>query len=186
MNASEALLAELLELDGWSCHPGYRVTITREEKIAIGQHTLPSPELDVLALKHGRVLWVESKTYLDSAGVRAETLTKGYVGPGRVRVFNDAPFRTVVTSALLRQLKRNGAVAPDASKVEYGFAAWKFKNDLARLDTRKLFDQHGWLLFDHDWLVQHLEALARTSYRDSTAALVAKLLLRTSRPAPPE
>ncbi len=135
----------------------------------------------MLALKHGRVLWVESKTYLDSQGVRPETLQEGYTGPGRVRVFNDPVFRRVVKRALLRQLRGNGAISPTTRSVELGFAAWKFRNSRAKDEVQAIFDRKKWVLFDDEWLVNQLRVMATTSYRDSTAALVAKLLLRSGR-----
>ena len=178
MNSSEALLGELLSLDGWSCRPGYRVSITKQEKVAIGQPSLPTPEIDVLATKHGRIVWVESKTYLDSRGVQAKTLADGYTGPGRVRVFNDAVYREVVTNALLRQLRLEESIGPDDPTVEYWFAAWKFCNAASRHEAQERFDANRWKLLGHDWFESQLRKLAATSYRDSTAALVAKLLLR--------
>jgi hypothetical protein len=181
LNASESLLAELLELDGWSCHPGYRVSISKPDKVKIGRPSHPSTiEVDVLALKHGRVMWVESKTYMDSNGVQAKTLQEGYAGPGRVRVFNDRVFREVARKALLRQLRDNGAIEKNFKTVDFGFAAWKFQNEAAREAVAQRFEKQGWHLFDRAWLVQHLELLADTSYRDSTAALVVKLLRRES------
>lgn len=178
MNASECLLAELMEVDGWAAFPGYRVDITKAEKRKIGQPTLSMPEIDVVGLKHGRVVWVESKTYMDSRGVQAKTLADGYSGPGRVRVFNDRTYRDVVTKALLRQLSANGTIGRSAPVVEYWFAAWKFSNSRSEDDARAMFDKQGWTLLDPPWFLRQLDALANTSYRDSTAALVAKLLLR--------
>lgn len=180
MNASEVLLAELLEIDGWSCRPGYRVHLTKPEKVSLGQPSLPTPEIDVLAIKHGRVAWVESKTYIDSKGVQASTLSEGFSGPGRVKVFNDPNFRDVVTRALLKQLAAQGAVNPDTPpSVEYWFAAWKFYNPASQAAAERLFECHpNWTLLGPTWLRGQLGKLAETSYRDSTAALVAKLLLR--------
>lgn len=179
MNASELLLAELLALDGWSCWPGYHVGISKADKVAIGQPSHPTPELDVLGVKHGRVIWVESKTYLDSRGVQAKTLEDGYKGPGRVRVFTDPVYRGIVTRALLEQLREREVISKRGkTKVEYWFAAWKFCDERNRAQAQARFDEQGWTLLDRDWLVDHLRILAETSYRNSTAALVAKLLLR--------
>lgn len=178
MNASEQLLAELVEVEGWASFPCYRVEITAAEKRKIGQLTLPTPEIDVVAIKHDRVAWVESKTYMDSRGVQAKTLADGYSGPGRVRVFNDPTYRKVVTGALLRQLRANGSIGDTDPIVEYWFAAWKFSNKKSEKAARALFDEKGWRLLGPPWFLAQLQRLAETSYRDSTAALVAKLLLR--------
>jgi len=82
------------------------------------------------------------------------------------------------TAARLGQLREEESIGSDDPTVEYWFAAWKFCNSTSRDEAQRSFDANGWTLLDHDWFLAQLKKLAATSYRDSTAALVAKLLLR--------
>ena len=58
----------------------------------------------------------------------------------------------------------------------YGHAT---KSNAALLKCK--FAEAGWELFDHDWLFGHLKKMAGGGYENTTAAVVAKLLLRSQR-----
>ncbi len=71
MNAFESLVEMLLRRQGYWTRTCFKVELTADEKRAIGKHSSPRWELDVVAYKGqtNEVLAVECKSFLDSRGV---------------------------------------------------------------------------------------------------------------------
>jgi hypothetical protein len=178
-------VATILDRAGYWVRTSVKVNLTREDKQAIGRPSAPRWELDVVAYsgRDNELLVVECKSYLDSGGVhlasfegpKAETET-------RYKLFSDDDLRRVVLARLEAQLVEQG-FCPPGTKARLCLAAGNIYRDAERL--REIFDANGWKLFERSWLISGLEALAKESYENSVASVVAKLLLReeVSRPA---
>jgi hypothetical protein len=88
---------------------------------------LPRPDIDILAYKpaENRLLWVECKSYLDSAGVSISAFNgEDQKNARRYRVFTDPQFREIVTQRLVEQLVFDRLCLPQPG-VEYGLVAGK-------------------------------------------------------------
>jgi hypothetical protein len=79
MDAFETIAARFFEVQGYWTRVRVKVEITKPEKVALNNHSMPRPEIDVVAWKPAanELLIVECKSYLDSAGVRLEQLHGG-------------------------------------------------------------------------------------------------------------
>ncbi|MER3439716.1 MAG: hypothetical protein C4346_20165 [Chloroflexota bacterium] len=77
---------------------------------------------------------------------------------------------------VVSHMAKHGMCLPN-TQPRLGMAVGKFKRgDEAAI--RILFEQRGWMLFGPDWFRARLGELAGKSYRNHTASVVAKLLLR--------
>ena len=122
------------------------------------------------------LLALECKSYLDSGGVHAAHFVAGSKYAHRYKLFHDPTLRSTVLDRLLEQFVSAGLCPRDAT-VRLGLIhAHATPHNAARLAP--LFAAEDWLLFGPNWLQEHLERMARGSYENSTAAVVAKLLLR--------
>src|SRR3546814_20140353 len=79
MDAFEELVAEVLRADGYWVHRGYKIDLAPEDKRALGNPSMPRPEIDLVAYKAGtgELLTLECKSYFDSGGVHARELLPG-------------------------------------------------------------------------------------------------------------
>ena len=178
MDSFEQVVATILDRAGYWTRMSVKVHLTRDDKHAIGRPSSPRWEIDVVAYsgKTNRLLVVECKSYLDSAGVRATS----FEGPKaaeetRYKLFSDATLRNVVLSRLEAELAEQG-FCPPGVKTQLCLAAGNIYGDPAKV--HEIFKANGWLLFDRAWLITGLHALAKESYENSVASVVAKLLLR--------
>ena len=176
MNAFEQLSASLLTRAGYWVYPNFKVELTKEEKVAIGRHSSPRWEIDLVAYKAkaNELLVVECKAYLDSGGVQLAS----FQNPknDRYKLFNEPTLREVVFSRLTKQLVEAGSVI-EKPTVRLALIAAKIKprEHSAIVD---LFSQNEWLLFDAVWINERLQQLSAGSYENDVPAVVAKLLLR--------
>lgn len=110
-------------------------------------------------------------------GGHAAHFTPDHKLAGRYKLFNDAVLRDTVLERLRLQCVERKLCPPSVTVrlgLIYGYAT---KSNAALL--RDKFRAAGWALFDDEWLFGHLSKMARGSYENSTAAVVAKLLLRS-------
>lgn len=182
MDAFEQLAADLFWDEGYWVRTGFKVDLTREDKLRIGLPSSPRWEIDLVAwsTQKNELLALECKSYLDSGGVHAAHFLPGAKYAHRYKLFHDPELRDTVLARLKTQCVERGLCSADASVrlgLVYGHAT---SGNALRLT--KIFDQGGWLLFGpDDWIKERLDRLAAASYDNSTAAVVAKLLLRSSR-----
>jgi hypothetical protein len=180
MDAFEAVLAELLEHDGYWVRKSVKVNLTKEEKVAIGRPSSPRWELDLVAYKGSKneLLVIECKSYLDSYGVRFSAFNGSLERYAqRFKLFNDQQLREVVLNRLNIQLEAVGFCAPSPNII-LCLAAGKGIRESDRIKLKEHFYSKGWLFWDDQWIRKRLKAVSKTSYEDSIATMVSKLLLR--------
>ena len=185
MEAFEALIATLLENDGYWVKTSYRVNLTKEEKRRIGRPSSPRWEIDMIAYKgeSNELRLVECKSYLDSPGVRYGAFDRSDSRRAeRYKLFNDSVLLRTVTRRVVRQLEATGSCRP-SPMVVLCLAAGKIRNDEDHDRLRKHFKKHHWLLLDQDWILERLRAVAHSGYRNEVATVVVKLLERASKAA---
>lgn len=163
-------------------HRGYKIELTVEEKRALNNHSMPRPEIDLVAYKAatGELLSLECKSYFDSGGVHASDLLPGGRYPKRYKMFVDAALREMVLRRLVDQLAASGAVVgTPVSRLGLVFGYATLAN-IAKLEEH--FAQNDWAIFGPAWLREHLQKMALRSYDNQIASVVAKLLLPRKMP----
>jgi hypothetical protein len=178
MDAFESIVAALLQRQGYWTQTSFKVELTKEEKRAVGRHSAPRWELDVVAYKGAtnELRVVECKSYLDSQGVDCAAFDGSNArARERYKLFCDATLREVVLQRLKRQLHSSGFCANNPSLV-LCLAAGRIKGSESWL--RQHFAANGWLLWGPSEIRDHLASLRDAGYENSVAAVVSKLLLR--------
>lgn len=178
MDAFEAVVAAILERDGFWVRTSLKVDLTPQEKKAIGRATSPRWELDVVGYRPGDNLLrvVECKSYLDSSGVKLAAFDPGTRFSKRFKLFNEPVTRNVVFSRLVAQLAEKKSVR-SSPKVQLCLAAGRIAPG-SREKVRAFFQLMGWELFDAEWLRDSIVRMADDGYDNAIAAVTAKLLLR--------
>jgi hypothetical protein len=180
MDAFESIIAGLLWEEGYWVSVGYKVALSKPAKVRLGKPSLPRTEIDILAYRaaDNSALWVECKSFLDSAGVRAESiLLKGAKDGALYKEFTWPAYRREVTEALRKQLVAEGR-APSEPSVSYCLAAGKITNERDRQALHEGFKRNGWILFDESWVRERLARLADKGYENDVAVQVAKLFVK--------
>ncbi|KUO56336.1 MAG: hypothetical protein APF78_01850 [Sphingomonadales bacterium BRH_c3] len=179
MDAFEKLAADIFWDEGYWVRTGVKVELTREEKIRIGRHSSPRWEIDLIAYRAAtnELLALECKSYLDSGGVHAAHFLPGSKYAHRYKLFHDPVLRETVLERLRLQCVERGLCPADVT-VRLGLIYGHVTRHNAPL-LAEIFRKGDWLLFGPDWLRAHLGRMSAGSYENSTAAVVAKLLLRS-------
>jgi hypothetical protein len=179
MDAFEQLAADLFWNEGYWVRTGVKVELTREDKQRIGRHSSPRWEIDLIAYNASanELLALECKSYLDSGGVHAAHFLEGSKYAHRYKLFHEKVLRDTVLERLRLQCIEC-RLCPANVSVRLGMIYAHATSHNAPL-VAEIFSANGWLLFGPDWLRAHLERTATGSYENNTAAVVAKLLLRT-------
>jgi hypothetical protein len=178
MDAFENVIASILQRRGYWTMTGVKVELTKAEKRAIGRHSAPRWELDIVAHrgKGNELLVMECKSFLDSPGVEVGAFNgKKPHAAGRYKLFSDAKLRRVVLNRLTKQLVDAG-FCRRAPAVRLGLAAGRINGDEDWL--RDHFERRGWRLWGPSFIREELRTLRDTGYENSVAAVVAKVLLR--------
>ncbi|MDO9312057.1 MAG: hypothetical protein Q7T85_10260, partial [Nitrosomonas sp.] len=157
----------------------FKINVTKEEKRLIGKHSIPRPEIDLLAFKFSsnEVLALEAKSFLDSFGVNFEQLQEKHEVPkGRYKLFTSENYRSIVLSKLLSDLVECG-MANTNTKITLGLAAGKIYQN--RSDSiRELMLDHHWFFWSPEDIKQKVTDLARRGYENDPAIITAKILMR--------
>lgn len=182
MDAFESLISMLLRHDGYWTNPSFKIELTKAEKRAIGRHSTPRWEIDLVAYRGStnELLAVECKSYLDSRGV---VFKDGEFSPAkRYKLFTDATLRKVVLGKLAEQLVETKACAPKP-RVRLCLAVGKIAGGTDVDALKAHCDTHKWRLFDDQWIKSKLLLASQQSYENDIAFVVSKLLLRTKKPS---
>lgn len=180
MDAFESIVSELLWEEGYWTIVGYKVDLPKDKKVALGKPSYPRPEIDILAYqaRENQLLWVECKSYLDSRGVKLQSLTGEDESTSKYyKTFTWPEYRKIVTAELVRQLVSTNRTRPNPT-VRYCLVTGKIATEADRAGIKALFDENGWLLYDEHWIKQGLVKLVDKGYENDVAVIVAKLFAR--------
>jgi hypothetical protein len=143
----EAIIKTLLEHKGHWVRQSFKVNLTKQEKRDIGKHSIPRPEIDLLAynVSTNSITALEAKSYLDSPGVRYNELCESYDVPeGRYKLFTCKNYRNIVFSRLKKDLIEIN-MANEATAVSLGLAAGNVYQSKSE-DIKNLFKQSHTIL----------------------------------------
>jgi hypothetical protein len=180
MHAFEELVSEILWSEGFWVQTSVKVKLTSDDKAKIGKHSMPRPELDIVAFNAKRNLLcvVECKSFIDSKGVSSNAFDgRSEVAAKRYKLFNDTRLRTVVFRRLKQQFVEAGLCLPTA-KVQLCLVCGRITSNRERVALRKHFAAKGWKLFEEQWLKEGLSRMADSGYENRISALVSKLIIR--------
>ncbi len=177
MDAFEAVVAMLLRRQGYWTFPCFKVELTKVEKRAIGRHSSPRWEIDLVAYKGAtnELIAIECKSFLDSKGVIFQDGT--FQPPKTYKLFTDPTLRKVVLGRLRKQLVALRSCRP-RPRVRLALATGKIARTTNRSRMLAHFKAKGWILYDDNWIRSKLCELRDTGYEDNVAFVVAKLALR--------
>ena len=181
MHAFEELIAALLQREGYWVRASIKVELSKEEKKAIGRPSSPRWELDVVGYHAVRneLLILECKSYLDSVGVCINDLSDPHARySARYKLFSEPELLRVVSTRLVKQLTDRGSCRPNPV-VKLGLAAGRLARSTDQAKLQLFFEAKGWVLWTPESIVAQLRHLADDGYENSTAAMVAKLLLKS-------
>lgn len=179
MDHFERIIATLLEAEGYWVRSSFKIDVTQEEKRDIGKHSIPRPEIDLLALNfsNNRVLALEAKSYLDSPGVKLDQLKMQHDVPeGRYKLFTSQRYRSIVLARLLQDLIKCG-MANSQTKITLGLAAGKVYRRQSEL-VREFMEGNHWLFWSPEDIKEKVTALAERGYENDPAIITAKILMR--------
>ncbi|MCG3130830.1 MAG: hypothetical protein FLDDKLPJ_01603 [Phycisphaerae bacterium] len=174
MDAFENLVATLVHADGYWVRTSFAVELTKDEKRAVDNPTMPRPEIDVLAYKPAlnEVLVIECKSYLDSTGVTHRNFTE--TSKHRYKLFHNPVLWRVVGRAIIRQLEKSGAILSGA-RATLCLATGRIRNNSDRELLHAVFSKRGWRLFDDRWISERTQGMAKSAYVNDAAIIALKM-----------
>lgn len=184
MDHFEGIIATLLEAENYWVRRSFKIEVTKEEKRQVGKHSIPRPEIDLLAFKFAKneVIAFEVKSFLNSPGVRLEDLQREHeVQEGRYKLFTSRSYRKVILERLKMQLISDG-MADAATTVRLGLAAGKVyqKKSEPPLTQSKLMREHlegiGFVFWSPEDIRNRVKALAGHAYENDPVIIAAKIL----------
>ena len=179
MNAFENIVKLYLEEEGYWVRQSVKVSISKEDKKAIGLPSMPRPDIDLVALnvKENELLLIEVKSLLDSYGIYFEAVSddKDELAK-RYRLFTDSKFRTVVTNRLREAYLRQGLIN-ERTTINYGLAAGNIHSG-NEPQISEYFSKKGWKLFTPEQIKGKVRQLSTKGWEDDLITMTAKLILR--------
>jgi hypothetical protein len=182
LDSFESLIATILRSQGYWVHSSFKVELSKQEKVEIGIPSSPRWELDLVAYKGGpnEIRVVECKSYLNSQGVLFSAFAEGAKFAERYKLFTKEKIRSTVLNRLGKQLEECGLCRP-SPQITLCLAAGNIASDKDRAALQKHFAEKDWLLFDEDWIHEHLEKLGNSAYENDIGVIVAKLYAKRLR-----
>lgn len=186
MDFFESIVSTLLEEDNYWVRRSFKIEMTGEEKRLVGKHSIPRPEIDVLAFDFSKneVIAFEAKSFLDSPGVRLAELQQEYeVQEGRYKLFTSKLYRDVVLAKLKKELIRKGMANSD-TRITLGLAAGKVyqkKSEPPMTQSsliREFMEKKHFVFWSPEDIKSKIEALANCGYANDPAIITAKILKR--------
>jgi hypothetical protein len=179
MDHFESIISTLLEADGYWVRRSFKVNLTKEEKRQIGKHSIPRPEIDLLAFhfQSNKVFAVEAKSYLDSPGVKLSELQEAHEVPaGRYKLFTSPRYCSIVMSRLLQDLIALG-MANSNTEIFLGLATGNVYQGKSE-QIREVMKEKKWLFWSPEDIKRKVTALAERGYENDPAIITAKILMR--------
>ncbi len=179
MNAFENIIGLYLEESGYWVKQSVKVEISVEDKKKIGIPTMPRPEIDLVAYsaKKNILILIEAKSYLDSPGVRFESIANPKSRSlNRYRLLNDAMFQSIVTKRLIKSFLEKGLINKQ-TKIKYALAAGNvYSRDEDKI--KKYFNKKGWIFISPKEIKEKIRSLAKKGWEDNLVTITAKLILK--------
>ena len=181
MNAFEDIVGRYLEEEGYWVRHSVKLNISKQDKVALERHTMPRPEIDIVALnvRKNELLLLEVKSFLDSYAVNYYEIIgedKDAEKYDRYKLLTNGKFREIVTSQLKKEYVEKGLIT-DHVKVRYGLAAGKIHSGHEGL-LIKYFSEHGWELIRPAQIKETLKKFSDKGYEDDLVTVTAKLIMR--------
>lgn len=179
MDYFEGIIKTLLEHEGYWIRQSFKVKLTKQEKRDIGKHSIPRPEIDILAFKpkENRIIAFEAKSYLDSPGVKLAELQKSYEVPeGRYKLFTCDRYRNIVFSRMKQDLIDLGMGTPQ-TEITLGLAAGNVYQSKSE-EIRALFNSRNWDFLSPEDIQEKVTKLAERDYENEPSIITAKILMR--------
>ena len=179
MDAFEQIIEGLFQELGYWTRIGYKINLTKAEKVEIDKPSTPRPEIDILAYKpkQNELLWIECKSFLDSTGVQTRSFDKADgAGAQRYKIFTNDHYRDVLSRCLLNQVIEEGLAIPTPS-LHFCLVAGRVYPK-GRTELTKHFEANGWILYDDLWIMEQLKKLSSHAYENNVAMIVSKLFER--------
>ena len=177
MDYFENIVKTILESEGYWVRQLFKVDLTKEQKRRIGKATMPRPEIDLLAFKptDNRVVAMEVKSYLNSAGVRLSALKKEHATPaGNLKLFTCANYRKIVLGQLKRELIKCG-MADRKTTIQLGLAVGNVYQDREK-EIKELFQRKKWIFRSPTEIRKAVQDFADRKYENDPAFITAKIL----------
>ena len=175
----EAIIKTILEHEGHWVRQSFKVNLSKQDKRDIGKHSIPRPEIDLLAYNVGTnsITALEVKSYLDSPGVRYNELCESYGVPeGRYKLFTCDNYRNIVFSRLKKDLIQLN-MANESTAINLGLAAGNVYQSKSE-EIKNLFNSKGWVFWSPEDIKQKVYELASKGYENEPAIITAKILMR--------
>lgn len=179
MDYFEGIIKTLLEHEGYWVRQSFKVNLTKQEKRDIGKHSIPRPEIDILAYKpeNDSIIAFEAKSYLDSPGVKVSELEAEYEIPeGRYKLFTCANYREIVFNRLKSDLKEIG-MGTNQTSVTLGLAAGNVYQS-KYTDIINIFGAKNWVFWSPEDIRDKVTSLASKGYENEPSIITAKILMR--------
>ena len=179
MDYFEGLIKTLLEHEGYWVRQSFKVNLTKQEKRDIGKHSIPRPEVDILAFKpeNNQVIAFEAKSYLDSPGVKFSELQQNHETPeGRYKLFTCDNYRSVVFSRMKQDLINLG-MGTNNTEITLGLAAGNVYQSKSE-EIREFFNSRGWPFLSPEDIREKVTALAAKGYENEPSIITTKILMR--------
>ncbi|MBU1319999.1 MAG: hypothetical protein KKG33_09555 [candidate division Zixibacteria bacterium] len=182
MEYFENIVKRLLEQEGYWVRQSVKVSVTKLEKRAIGKHSIPRPEIDLVgySARENELLIVEVKSFLDSPGVRFNELTGEYKTPeGSYKLFTCENYRKIVFSRLKKDLFQASLILKNPS-IRFGLAAGKIYSKDEPLIVAH-FKKRNWILYTPSDIAKAIEELEKIPYENDPYVIASKILIRNDR-----
>ncbi len=179
MDHFESIVCTLLEAEGYWVRRSFKVNLTKQEKRSTGKHSIPRPEIDILAMKvtTGEVLAIEVKSFFDSPGVKLKHVEAEYdVAKGTYKLFTSTRYRDVVFSRLRQDLLDNGMIDVDC-KIRLGLAVGKVYGKNSQ-PMREFMKSRDWFFWSPEDIKEKVTELASQGYANDPSIITAKILMR--------
>jgi hypothetical protein len=175
----EGIIKTLLEHEGYWIRQPFKVNLTKQEKRDIGKHSIPRPEIDILAFKpkENRVIAFEAKSYFDSPGVKLAELQESHEIPeGRYKLFTCDKYRNIVFSRMKQDLIDLG-MGTSQTEITLGLAASNVYQSKSE-EIRALFNSREWDFLSPEDIREKVTELAARGYENEPSIITAKILMR--------
>ncbi|MFT4573279.1 hypothetical protein [Marinomonas primoryensis] len=179
MDYFEGIIKTLLEHEGYWIRQPFKVNLTKQEKRDIGKHSIPRPEIDILAFKpkENRVIAFEAKSYFDSPGVKLAELQESHEIPeGRYKLFTCDKYRNIVFSRMKQDLIDLG-MGTSQTEITLGLAASNVYQSKSE-EIRALFNSREWDFLSPEDIREKVTELAARGYENEPSIITAKILMR--------